>query len=335
MSEAGDYKPAAWSQGHDFRTERRRYDEHVGRSYTQAVRQDRQALDLIPERLTTNCLNPLAMPLDETGSMGEWFSVIRGKLGYVDHETKEYLGQDLESSFCGVGDAFSDRYALQPRPFGSGEELMTRMTEIVHERKGGPGLQESYELAALYYARRVDMPKAVNPLLVFVGDEAPYEFVDPQKAQYLVRETISGRLSTAEVFEELKRKWAVYLIRKPYHVTTDNIMSDEDQHVYGRWAALIGEDHIADLPLPDRVVDVLFGIMAKHTGRIDYFHHEIETRQRDDQGHLEVQKVKPVYAALETIHGTLRRLDVSEEDTGRSRLHRPIADAQDSDPLVH
>ena len=59
--------------------------------------------------------------------------------------------------------------------------------------------------------------------------------------------------------------------------------------------SLVDEEHIAYLPEPERVVDVIFGILAKETDRVAYFREELEGRQRDDQ-------VKTVYKSLASIH---------------------------------
>jgi hypothetical protein len=80
-----------------------------------------------------------------------------------------------------------------------------------------------------------------------------------------------------------------------------NKLSSTDERITEHWAELLsgkkedGNAHIANLPQADRVVDVIFGILAKETNRIAYFEHEIEDRQDVDQ-------VKTVYTSLKTIH---------------------------------
>ena len=61
------------------------------------------------------------------------------------------------------------------------------------------------------------------------------------------------------------------------------------------WSALLGEDHIAMLSDPERVVDVIFGIMAKEAKKISYFKKELEGRQTPAQ-------VKTVMTSLSTVH---------------------------------
>jgi HPt (histidine-containing phosphotransfer) domain-containing protein len=86
---------------------------------------------------------------------------------------------------------------------------------------------------------------------------------------------------------------------------------------------LIPEDHIAYLADPARVVDVIFGILARETGRISDFRKEIEGRQTADQ-------VKTVYRALKTIHsiaGTSAKPSAPAlpevSMTGKSTMHKP------------
>ena len=57
----------------------------------------------------------------------------------------------------------------------------------------------------------------------------------------------------------------------------------------------LGADHISMLPKPDRVVDVIFGILAKEKDRVDYFKKEITGRQTEKQ----------VKEALEALHPIL------------------------------
>ncbi|MFX5476466.1 hypothetical protein ABTD55_21345, partial [Acinetobacter baumannii] len=50
-----------------------------------------------------------------------------------------------------------------------------------------------------------------------------------------------------------------------------------------QWEKLLGDDHVVMLPEASRVVDVIFGILAKETGRVDYFTKELTDRQDPDQ----------------------------------------------------
>ncbi|MEK7560287.1 MAG: hypothetical protein AAB522_03255, partial [Patescibacteria group bacterium] len=284
--------------GHDFDSARRSYKSHAASSYSKAVDKGTTLKDLVPKNLSTKSSNPLVIITDETGSMGDWPATIFSKLPYLEHEAKtEYLGEDVEISWGAIGDAHNnENYPLQARPFSSGTELAEKLKELVIEGCGGGTGQETYELAALYYARNIEMPNAIKPVLIFIGDESPYDSIDPTTAQ-IAQVNLQEKITTKQVFEELKEKFSVYFVQKPYggEHFTDGALTGTTKRVHKDWVALVGEDHIALLSDPGRVVDVIFGILAKEAGKIRYFKTEIEDRQTPAQ-------VKSVYTALNTIH---------------------------------
>ena len=325
MSESADWSPAHWAApAHDFASARRHYDAHVGRSYSDAKAVGKQHSDLVPVSLSTDSPAPLVILSDVTGSMGEWPATMFSKLPYLELEGQEYLGKGMEISWGAVGDAYVDDYPWQVRPFTKGTDLKKRLEELVIEKGGGGQTTESYELGALYCARNIAIPKAITPICIFIGDEQPYEFVDKEQASAKAHIMLQSRLSTREAFAELKEKFAVYLIRKPYSVASGNTMSDLDHRIFSTWAELLGADHISDLPEAGRVVDVIFGILAKETGRIDYFRKEIEGRQKPNQ-------IATVYKSLASIHQLPAPKDSSK--TGRSIMKRD-EDGTTSVPLL-
>lgn len=296
MSEAGDFNPGPW-KGHSFTSARQAYKKHVDRGYGNAVNSGKDPKSLVPSELTTNSPAPLIIACDVTGSMEDWPTTIFSKLPYLELEGQEYLGKGMEICFMAVGDAFTDRYPLQARPFTKGTKLKKRLTELVVEGNGGGQSKESYDLAALYCARKISMPRAINkPILIFVGDEGVYDFIDKQQALVWVSEKLKGRLSAKSVFDELKRIYSVYIVRKPYNQHGDR-MSGKNLEIHKQWVSFLGEDHVSILPDPNRVVDVIFGILAKETGRVEYFREEFEDRQKDRPEYFPT-----VYKALHTIH---------------------------------
>jgi len=327
MSESADYDPGVW-RGHDFKSARAAYHRDVvDRGYDDAVALSKKHADLLPKTLATNSTSPLVIVCDVTGSMGEWPATIFSKLPYLDHEVKtEYLGVDAEICFAAVGDANCDQYPAQARPFSKGKGLAEQLKGLVIEGGGGGQIQESYELMALYFARNVAMPKAVRPVLIFIGDEAPYEVVSPEQAKKVIYTTLNQRILAKEVFEELKQRFDVYLIRKPYGSSTRNEMDSTNQGIHSAWVELLGEDHVCILPEPGRVVDVIFGILARAAGRVDYFRKELEDRQTKKQ-------VDTVYKALKTVHGTSPVPPSHQLEKDKSTLHRPT-DGGKTKPLI-
>lgn len=285
MSEGSDYSPGDWA-GYDFTAARQSYDQHAGRAYTAAVSNNKTASDMVPSKLKTDSPAPIVILCDVTGSMGDWPATIFSKLPYLDNEAKEYLGPDYEISFAATADE-QDNYPLQVREFVSGRDMEAELKQFIIGGGGGPeGAHEAYELSALYYARNVEMPKAQHPILIYICDEHFHDDVNPTLAN-MAHIGVEHRMSTKEIFKELRKKFAVYAIRKPY--------GSEDSQIIKEWSDVLGDDHMAELPSADRVVDVIFGILAKETNKIDYFREEIEDRQRKDQ-------VDTVYKSLKTIH---------------------------------
>ena len=326
MSEAGDYNPGPW-KGYDFASARKTYDVHVGRSYDDAVTSGKARDDLVPKSLSTDSESPLVIACDVTGSMGEWPATIFSKLPYLDLEGQEYLGKGLEISFAAVGDCHSDQYPFQARPFTTGKGLEKELKELVIEGGGGGQIMESYDLAALYYARRVEIPKAINPIFIFIGDEKLYDFISKDAAKEWARTSLEGRTSVASVIGELKQKYSVYAVLKPYDVGRGDGMTSTNQEVHKAWADLLGEDHLAILPEAGRVVDVIFGILAKETSRIDYFEEELKDRQKPAQ-------VKTVLKSLESIHTPPPKKSRKKLRSGTSRLSKHDGEGDDAEPLL-
>jgi hypothetical protein len=304
MSETADYSPGDW-KGYDFDAARKTYDKHVGRSYSDATAANKRVADLVPEVIKTESKAPLTILVDVTGSMGDWPAVMFSKLPYMDNECKEYLGEDFELSFAAVGDAHSDQYPIQIRPFSKGRDMEKELKELVIEGGGGGQCSESYELTALYYARNVEMPNAKRPIMIIIGDEGFYDHITQAHAKMAHVKLASKDITTEDVFKELKEIYSIYLIRKPYS-------SGDDKYIQKKWEDLIGKEHIALLPSADRVVDVIFGILAQEKNKVEYFKKEIEERQRPDQ-------VDTVYKSLKTIHAIAAPVD--DDGSGKSIMH--------------
>lgn len=293
MSETADYSPGDW-KGYDFDAARKSYDKHAGRAYDAAVSNNKKAKDMAPKKMKTEAKAPVVILCDVTGSMGDWPATIFSKLPYLDNEAKEYLGSDYEISFAATTDE-QDSFPLQAREFVKGRKMEDELKQLVIGGGSGPEeAHEAYELSALYYARNVEMPNAEHPILIFICDEHFHNTVNPQLARSVCHVDVDDKLSSKEVFEELKKKFSVYAIRKSY--------GGRDRQIVQQWAGVLGEDHMAELPSADRVVDVIFGILAKETDKISYFRDEIEDRQRPDQ-------VDTVYKSLKTIHALPEKAD--------------------------
>jgi hypothetical protein len=307
MSETADYSPGVW-KGHDFTDARKKYDAHVGRSYGDAVVTGKKAADCVPDRIKTKSKSPLAILCDVTGSMGKWPAAIFSKLPYLEIEGKQYLGDDLEISFCAFGDVYCDKYPLQVRKFSKETDLKIQLEALVIEGGGGGQVKESPEMAALYYARNVDMPVASKPICIIITDESLYETINKEDAKAHAKVDLESRIKTKDVFDELKRRYAVYLVRKPYNAASGDAVSSTDKGIVKEWLKVLDEEHIVTLPNEERVLDIIFGILAKETDRIDYFRDELKDRQLKDKGGA--KKVEVALKALETVH----KIDAGDAD---------------------
>ena len=303
MSESGDYDPGPW-KGYDFTSARRAYDSHIDRSDSDAVSASVSRADCVPDKVTSESESPLIICCDVTGSMGAWPATIFSKLPYLDLEGKEYLGDNMEVCFVAVGDAFSDKYPLQVQPFATGKDMEGTLKKLIIEGGGGGSTQESYDLAALYMLKNCECPKAIRkPILIFIGDEGLYNFVDQSKGEEWARCDLSKRMPLDSLFKQLNEKFSVYCVLKPYghtHATTLNECDDTTARIYHEWLKLLGAERIAILPEAGRVVDVIFGLLANETGRIDYFRDELNDRQgKDTDGE---HKIDVVLKSLMTVH---------------------------------
>jgi hypothetical protein len=290
MSESGDYTPRLW-QGHDFKSARAHYDVHVGRSYDDAKAKGVTGGGLLPQSITTASTAPLILIFDQTGSMGDAPAVATSKCPYLYNESRDvYLGPDVEISVGAVGDArCGEQYPVQARPFAGKDTVLQRLGELVFEHGGGGQRHETYELTLLYYARNVTFPRATRkPVLIVYGDEACYDEIAPSQAA-LAHVALTKTLSTTALFKELLAKYSPYLILKPYD------QPGYRPEILRGWQQYLPETRIAHLDDAQRIVDVIFGILAHDTDQVAYFRKEIEGRQTAAQ-------VKVVYEALHTIH---------------------------------
>ncbi len=298
MSESHDYEPASWARGHDFGPARAAYQKHVSSSMGEATRSSVSAREVLEPRISTKARRPLIIVVDETSSMGEWPSIIFSKLPYLVHEAKDYLGDDNEIAFMAIGDATNgETYPLQARPFASDEVLLKHLKELIHEAKGGGNDGETYELAALYLSRNMDVSQLSEPIIVFIGDEPFFDTIAPADAKLWCDVETREAIGSAAVFRELQRRSAVYFIHKPYGFGAGG----DNAHpltlrTYTKWLSVLDADHIIQLPDPNRVVDIIFFILAKEVGRVDDFVTELEGRQTPEQ-------VGVVYQSLTTHMG--------------------------------
>jgi hypothetical protein len=287
MSESGDYKPAAHWGGHTFASGKKHYRNVVDRSYDEAVAKNIDPKGLFPKTLKTKSEAPLVIGFDVTASMDDWPITICSKLPYLEFEGQEYLGDGMEISWCAFGDSKYDKYPFQARKFVKGNKLKKELDKLIHEKGGGGNGKESYDLAARYYSQNCDMPEAIRkPIFIFICDEGIYDSPNAEDWSH------TEKSDWEAAFAALCEKFSVYCIRKRYH--------GSESSIHKQWVNTLGEDRVVMLEDAGRVVDVIFGLLAKETGRIDYFEDELKDRQgKDEDGD---EKIDVVMKSLHSVH---------------------------------
>lgn len=323
MPEDHDFTPAPWASHDNFKSARAAYDVHVGRSYDDAVSKGIKVSDLVPKSIKSDSTNPIVILCDVTGSMGKWPATIFSKLPYLANEAKFYFGDDYEVSFGAIGDAFGDQYPLQVHDFGKDKDMEATLKKLVVEGGGQATSEESYDLGALYYARNCEMPNAVKPLLIFIGDEGIHSPMYKDKAKSYAKVDIEKSMSVEEIFEELKQKFDVYIIRKPYNTYSNTSRDPREAAIHEQWEKLLGEDHVLMLPEAERVVDVIFGIFAKVTDKVKEFRKELKDRQlKDADGE---HKIEIVMKSLNTLHRGAASLPKLPHKHSLKKLAGPVS----------
>nr|MDO8112170.1 hypothetical protein [Candidatus Sigynarchaeota archaeon] len=247
--------------------------------------------------LITKAKFPLVVAVDVTGSMREFPKIIFEKLCILYNEIMLFLPKELkdnfEISFAAIGDAYSDQAPVQVTDFATGKELDLNIKSLYPEGGGGGQARESYELMAYYYARHCNLVSPLQnprPLFVLVGDEGFYAKINREH----VRRFISGEdklrsdLISEDVFDVLKQKFNVYMLRIKYEV------ADDEKDIDAKWRKVLGSSHVILMQDPKRIVDTIIGIVATVVDGFDAFKQRIEVRQTPEQ-------VAQVYLSLDGI----------------------------------
>lgn len=158
---------------------------------------------------------PIVIAMDVTRSRGDDSKILYDKLPmfYGQLLIQNYLRKPA-ISFCAIGDAHAnDQAPLQVADFAAGNALDDWLSDLWLEEGGGGTGQESYELAAYYYANRcnLSLPEGKKGIFFFTGDEGFYDTVDGGQVRSIIGEATSD-LSSVEVFAELQKKFDVFFI---------------------------------------------------------------------------------------------------------------------------
>lgn len=249
------------------------------------------------------CMNevPVVVALDVTRSRGKDTKVMYEKLpmfiGQI--EMKNYL-KGAAISFAAIGDAASgDQAPLQVGQFEADNRLDEVLSKFWIEEGGGGTGQESYELAAYYYARHTKLQcveKCRMGYFFFVGDEGFYPTVDKKLVKDVCGVNIAESIDSRLIFKELQEKFHVFLIypRKSWQERKADIDAEIMQRVESAGGQYKDVDFRASL-IWDNTNDLDLHVVAP-SGEEIFFGH----KRSACQGWLDVdmnvhgESIKPV-----------------------------------------
>ena len=210
--------------------------------YTEGATKGRRSIDpaVNASGKIRECMNdtPIVVALDVTRSRGNDTKVMYEKLPtFMGQITLQGYVQGPGVSFCAVGDAASgDKAPLQVGQFEADNRLDKVLESLWIEEGGGGTGQESYELAAYYFARHAKLEclkKGRKGYFFFVGDEGFYPEVDRALVQSVLGFRESKNIPSETIFRELQEKFHVYLIypRKTFEQRRTDIDAEIQQRV--------------------------------------------------------------------------------------------------------
>lgn len=205
--------------------------------------------------IKSNSKNPIIIALDVTGSNINFARLVYDKLPmfYGEIEQKGYL-DDFDICVCAVGDATCDDYPIQIGTPAKGLEIDTWMEKLVLESGGGGQQKESYELMAHYLLNNTEFRSDANPIIFFIADEKPYDYVKPNEAQ----EIGLPIESQYDPWPELNKKYKdnVFVMLNKYC----GRRFEED--ITNKWKSILPAEHTLRIPEEKAIVDLMLGVLA-------------------------------------------------------------------------
>lgn len=257
-------------------------------------------LSPMSRKIKTDCKSPVVFILDVTGSMGALPKILYDKWPNIVGQIMQngYL-EDPEVSLAAVGDTISDLAPIQVCDFSSLQNLDKWLKRIWIERGGGGNSEESYEMAAWYYANRCDMIDPENPILIITGDQRFYEEIDPKsiRVRFIPSYTRTGRFSSKEVFRDLIKAFKGNV----FHVHRRH--KGDDTAIVAQWAYALGQDRVITFPEDLAIGDIILGIFALVSGSrtLDQYCEDMRNRKNVDTGEPEPQNEERISMVFEAL----------------------------------
>lgn len=263
-------------------------------------------LNPVNKVLESKTKHPIIVVLDVTGSNIEFAGLVYDKMPmfYGQIEQQGYL-DDFDISFCAVGDAYVDDYPLQVGNFATGIVLDSILEKIVLEGGGGGQKMESYELAAYYLYKNTKFIPGSEPIIFFLGDEAPYSRLNVQQAKQFGAECNE---SGVDPFGLLRKKANdnVFLLLSKY------CGKEFRSEITNSWTKLLATEHVIKVKEDKSVVDLMLGIIAMVSMSRTLESYKDDMRDRD-QTPERIKSVSEALKDLETVFNIVRGEGASSE----------------------
>jgi hypothetical protein len=200
----------------------------------------------------------IAFALDVTGSMGDIPHLL------ATQELPNFMKlltacgvTDPQLMFMAIGDATSDRAALQVGQFESTAQLMDQWLTWSYLEGGGGGTgEESYELAFYVAAQHTDMDnwakRKKKGYLFITGDELPYPAVSRHQIESLMGEKLDEDIPIDEVIAAAAETYHLFFLIPDLA---------RRQRCEARWRELLG-DHTICMESPVDACSVAAAIVA-------------------------------------------------------------------------
>lgn len=192
---------------------------------------------------------PVVLALDVTRSRGDDTKVLYAQLPNLMKTLEERgYATGVGMSVAAVGDAYADRAPLQVSQFEADNRLDEALARFWIEEGGGGTGQESYELAAAYYADtntvQLNAGTGKKGFFFFVGDEGFYPTLSAEVASKVLGVEATD-VDAAQVFARLQQKFHTFLIFPAKSM--DDRKSDIDAEIRKRVLAAGGQHGDVDV----------------------------------------------------------------------------------------
>lgn len=164
------------------------------------------------------CVNetPIVVAFDVTRSRGDDARHVYDKMPMLMGQIhmRGYV-PGAAISFAAIGDATVDQAPLQVGQFEADNRLDEVLESMWLEEGGGGTGQETYELAAYFYARHTTLhclDRGKKGYLFFVGDEGFYPKVSKEHVRRFIGDDLPADVDSKEIFRELQERFDTYLI---------------------------------------------------------------------------------------------------------------------------